>query len=38
VAVRDGMVELTGPVVVRRLAQIRELRERGIIPSDGGPP
>lgn len=32
------LVELTGPVVVRRLAQIPELRERGIIPTDEGPP
>ncbi len=26
------LVELTGPVVVRHLAQVPELRERGIIP------
>ena len=34
---RPLLVELTGPVVVRRLAQIPELRERGIIPSDQEP-
>jgi hypothetical protein len=32
------LVELTGPVVVRRLAQIPELRERGIVPTDEGQP
>ena len=30
---RPLLVELTGPVVVRRLAQIPALRERGIVPS-----
>jgi hypothetical protein len=31
---RPLLVELTGPVVVRRLAQIPALRERGIVPAD----
>lgn len=31
---RPLLVELTGPVVVRRLARIPELRERGIVPAD----
>jgi hypothetical protein len=34
---RPLLVELTGPVVVGRLARIPELRERGIIPADEGP-
>jgi hypothetical protein len=34
---RPLLVELTGPVVVRRLAKIPELRKRGIIPSDEVP-
>ena len=32
------LVELTGPIVVTRLAQIPELRECGILPSDGTSP
>jgi hypothetical protein len=35
---RPLLVELTGPVVVRRLAQIPELRARGIVPADEGEP
>jgi hypothetical protein len=30
---RPLLIELTGPVVVRRLAQIPALRERGIVPA-----